>query len=237
MSVLVAQNARTDPLGLIEAPLRNAGLDLEIWWPKTEPPPDVREFAAVIALGGATNPDEDAGHPWLAAERRLLARAVELRRPVLGVCLGAQLLAQALGASAYRLRRPRIGYSALCPLAAVEDDPLGHAWPPVHHVLEWHAYGFTLPPDGVLLAGTRSAVQAFRAGPCAWGFQYHLEAGADERSGWIRDFAPDLAAAGVEAGALAAAAGDHAPDAERHGTVVGETFAALVADRRAAVAG
>jgi GMP synthase (glutamine-hydrolysing) len=226
VSVLVVLNETTDPLGLLEQPLLDAGLDLTVWSPKTEPPPpDVRELDGVVALGGATHPDEDATDPWLAGERTVLAAAVEHDLPVLGVCLGAQLLAQALGGTVRRLPAPRIGWYSMRPRA--EADPLGWS----QHVLEWHSCAFTLPPGAALLAGSAAAVQAFRAGSRAWGFQYHREAGSDEVADWIATYGPELSAAGVAPFALEAGLERFGDESAAHARTGGRAVAATVAVR------
>jgi GMP synthase (glutamine-hydrolysing) len=226
MKILVVLNDVADPIGALGPPLLDAGFELATWRP-ADPPPEPTEFAGVIALGGPANPDEDHAYGWLRVERDLLRRAVAARLPVIGVCLGAQLLAQALGGRAYRMPRPRIGWSTPAAGPATARDPLAPAWDSLERALEWHAYGFTLPPGGELLVGTPDAVQAFRAGPCAWGFQYHLEADAAILAGWIRGGREKLAAAGVDPVELAETA--RRLGAPAHGQAVGRAFASVVA--------
>jgi GMP synthase (glutamine-hydrolysing) len=232
MKALVAINEWTDPLGALEPPLLEAGIELAFWHAQHETPPTkLGEFGALIALGGATNPDEDAAQPWLGAERTMLRTAVAQTLPVLGVCLGAQLLAQALGASAHKLPATRVGWHALRASDDVEDDPLGGAWASLNTVLEWHTYGFELPDHAVLLAGSRRAVQAFRAGPCAWGFQYHLEATAETVGRWIDIYDNDVRDAGVDPADLSTTAAQLGVDAAAHGAAVGAAFASIMTGR------
>ncbi len=236
MRVLVAQNATTDPIGALGPPLVDASFDLDVWHAPAETPPrDLGEYAAVVALGGSTNPDEE--HAWLRAERDLLREAVRRGLPVIAVCLGAQLLSQALGGRAPRLPRTRIGWFPLTPGPATAHDPLGEAWRSLDQVLEWHTYRFTLPPGGELLAGTPDAVQAFRAGPSAWGFQYHLEADPPLLSGWTRFYHDELVAEGADPEALAEAGHRLGAGAAAHGTAVGQAFAELLTRRRALTGG
>lgn len=217
-------NHESDPIGALGPPLLDAGFGLTTWRPD-DPPPEVADYAGVVALGGPPNPDEDERYAWLRVERDMLRRAVDLRLPVMGVCLGGQLLAQALGGRAYRTPRPRIGWPSLVAGPAAARDPLAPAWDTLDRGLEWHAYSFTLPPGGELLVGTADAVQAFRAGPRAWGFQYHLEADAEILAGWIRAGSRQLAAAGADPVELAETA--RRPDALVHGEAIGRAFAAV----------
>ncbi len=229
MKILVVRNAWTDPVGVLGPPLLDAGFELVEWDPRTGSSP--AGHSAVIALGGATNPDEDA--PWLESERALLREAVRREIPVLAVCLGAQLLAQALGGSAPRMPRTRLGWYPVAAEHAAAGDPLGSAWRSLDHVLEWHDYRFTLPPGGELLAGTPDAVQVFRTGTCAWGFQYHLEADAALVAHWIVVCRDDLVAAGVDPAVLAADGRRLGADQAEHGRAVGHAFASVVARRTA----
>jgi GMP synthase (glutamine-hydrolysing) len=224
MRILVVLNDASDPIGALGPPLLDAGFELTTWRPE-DPPPDLADHAAVVALGGSPNPDEDERYAWLRVERDLLRRAVDLGLPVMGVCLGGQLLAQALGGRAYRMPQPRIGWPSLVAGPAAARDPLAPAWDSLDRGLEWHAYGFTLPPGGELLVGTPDAVQAFRAGPRAWGFQYHLEADAEILGGWIRTGSRQLTDAGVDPVELAEPA--RRPDALAHGEAIGRAFASV----------
>ncbi len=134
--------------------------------------PALDEISGLVVMGGPMDADDDRGYPGLAAERALLATAVDADVPVLGVCLGAQLLAMALGAHLHRRHGTEIGFA---PVDVVADDlvlgPLG-ARPTVLH---WHSDAIDLPPGATLLASTPATpVQAFRAGS-ALGVQFHVE--------------------------------------------------------------
>ena len=134
--------------------------------------PQLDELSGVVVMGGPMDADDDRGHPGLAAERALLAAAVEADLPVLGVCLGAQLLGMALGARLHRRHGTEIGFA---PVDVVADDvvlgPLGDR----PTVLHWHSDAIDLPPGATLLASSATTpVQAFRVGS-ALGVQFHVE--------------------------------------------------------------
>ncbi len=134
--------------------------------------PSLDELSGVVVMGGPMDADDDRGYPGLAAERALLVAAVDADVPVLGVCLGAQLLGMALGAHLHRRHGTEIGFA---PVDVVADDlvlgPLGSR----PTVLHWHSDAIDLPPRATLLASTPTTpVQAFRAGS-ALGVQFHIE--------------------------------------------------------------
>ncbi len=226
--VLVIINAKTDPIGVLGPPLIAAGLTMVSCDPTTERVPDVPdEYAAVVVLGSDVNPDDDDTHGWLRAERTLLRACVERETPTIAVCLGAQLLAQALGAAVQRMPMARIGWFEQTSTRDVSSDPLRSAWSAPLCALEWHSYSFALPQDTTLLAGTTQSVQAFRAGPCAWGFQYHLEADAQIVAHWLTAYRDDLGS-NVDVQEVTDRGRRRGADRAEHGTVVAHAFANLV---------
>jgi GMP synthase (glutamine-hydrolysing) len=228
-TILVALATDSEPLGLLEAPLHEAGLGVERWYPAATPPrPPLGRYAGVIALGGAANPDEDARHPWLADERAVLAEAARRDLPVLGVCLGAELLAQALGGRSERLAVPEIGWVEVSRAPGAEDDPLLGAVPARFRSFEWHGFGFDPGPGGVVLAATGPRPQAFRAGR-AWGLQFHPEADEAIIAGWARHAPGELRSAGVEPAWLAAESARHMGEQRRLARALGRAFAGVVA--------
>lgn len=149
-----------------------------------DPLPDHDQVDGVVAMGGPMSANDDDGHPGLEAEREWLAGAVARDIPVLGVCLGAQLLARAMGASVRPAERPEIGFATI----EVSDphDPVLGALAPSATVLHWHGEVFDLP-DGArpLAASAQTEYQAFRRGR-AWGVLFHPEADVDLVERWMR---------------------------------------------------
>ncbi len=147
------------------------------------PLPDHSEVAGAVVMGGPMNVDEVERFPALAAERKWLAEAVERNMPVLGICLGAQLLARALGVDVTAGEKPEIGFA---PVEVSEaDDPLLGALAPSTEVLHWHGDVFDLP-DGAqpLASSAMTEHQAFRAGN-AWGVLFHPEADFALVEAWL----------------------------------------------------
>jgi GMP synthase (glutamine-hydrolysing) len=148
-----------------------------------QPLPAHEEVAGAVVMGGPMNVDEVERFPALAAEREWLAGAVERGLPVLGVCLGAQLLARALGAEVRAGEGPEIGFAPI----EISDpkDPLLGGLAPRSEVLHWHGDVFDLPPGAEHLAcSERTACQAFRAGN-AWGVLFHPEADLALVKAWL----------------------------------------------------
>lgn len=189
--VLVLQHAPWESPGLIELALE--GLPLERRTVLDDPSPELpsaSELSGLVVMGGPQDADDDAGHPGLAAERRLLAGAVDAGLPVLGVCLGMQLLALALGASLLKGAAREIGFAPveLTP-AAAEDPVLGPLATngPSVTLMHWHCDLVELPEGARLLASTaQTPVQAFRAGS-ALGVQMHPEMEPELLASWLAE--------------------------------------------------
>lgn len=149
--------------------------------------PRANELGGLVVMGGPQDANDDARYPGLAAERRLLAAAVEADVPVLGVCLGMQLLGLALGAKLHLQHGREIGFAPVQPTEHTALDPvlgpLARAGSPT--VLHWHSDAVELPRGAILLASTpRTPVQAFRIGT-ALGTQFHPEADAALLDAWL----------------------------------------------------
>jgi GMP synthase (glutamine-hydrolysing) len=109
-SLLAIQHIACEPPAAFEDELRSRGLDIvRVELDEGDPLPDWREFPAIVVMGGPMGAYDEADHPWLVDEKRVLREAVEADVPVWGVCLGAQLLASALGARVYRGDEPEVG--------------------------------------------------------------------------------------------------------------------------------
>lgn len=200
MIVVAVHQDEGSSLDSLEGPILQRGHELVHWNASTEEVPSVLGRAgAVIALGGRANPDQTDELPWLARERDALTALIAAATPVLGICLGAQLLAASLGAPVRRLPLPEIGWFAVSATPAAANDPVLGALPARFSAFEWHDYAFELPAGAVLLAGSeRAPQQAARLAPNAWALQFHLEVGADTIALWTAEGAQELAAKGVE---------------------------------------
>ena len=147
-----------------------------------EPFPALDDYDAVLAMGGPQQTDEEHLHPWLADEKALLRGALARGLPVLGVCLGCQLLADAHGGRVGPLERAEVGILDYRLTPEGRADSLFAGLPPAPLALQWHSYAVTaLPRRSILLASSSACpVQAFRLGERAYGVQFHTELGAAE---------------------------------------------------------
>jgi GMP synthase (glutamine-hydrolysing) len=147
-------------------------------------PAELSSIAGLIPLGGAMNTDEDDRYPWLAEELRLLGEAVARDTPVLGICLGAQLLAAATGGRVYHRERAERGWMQV---DVTGEDPLFAGLARRFWTLEWHGDSFEAPPGALLFAERDGGQQAFRIGRRAWGVQFHPEADDALIEHWLVD--------------------------------------------------
>jgi GMP synthase (glutamine-hydrolysing) len=194
--------------GTLMAPARAGGWAIEHWHAHAgEARPVLDDVDAVVAYGGTMNPDEDTRLAWLSDVRVTLAEAVERDTAVLGICLGAQLLGQALGAGAPRLAQPELGWLAVELTAAGAEDALLGPLAPSCEVFQWHDYGCELPPGAVSLARSeRAPQQAYRVGDAVWAVQFHIEVDAASVARWT-GLAPEIVRArGAEPADLVARA-------------------------------
>jgi GMP synthase (glutamine-hydrolysing) len=182
MRILALVHQPDAPPGTFADVVREAGAELRTWGvDELGPPRDADGFDGVMSFGGGMHPDEEHVHPWILAELELLRRLVADEVPTLGICLGGELLARALGAPVGPVE-PEVGFCAV--ERTGESDPLLGELPPRFDALQWHSYGFGLPAGAVALARSPSTLQAFRAGDRAWGLQFHPEVDRAIATAW-----------------------------------------------------
>jgi GMP synthase (glutamine-hydrolysing) len=171
-----------------------------------EPPAELLGYDAVMTLGGAMNADQGERHAWLADEARLLRELIEAGKPLLGLCLGGQLVAGAAGAMVGPAREPEIGWHPVELTAEGRRDPLLAPLAPGFEAFQWHSYGFELPPGAAPLARSEVGLQAARVGERAWAIQFHPEVSAADAAWWIEDYRsdPDAVRIGLDPAALGA---------------------------------
>src|SRR5262245_13216678 len=186
--LLVFQHIANQILGTLDPLLRRERI--RIRYVNYDRHPDARPtldgYDGLVVLGGPMNVDDAERAPHLRHEIDVIREALDRDLPVLGICLGAQLLAHALGAHVGRAPKPEIGwYDVAFQEEARSDDLLGHV-DPIERLFQWHGDAFDLPRGAVHLASTAGCPnQAFRVGDRAWGFQFHLEVDEPMIDRWL----------------------------------------------------
>lgn len=187
MRVLAIWHEADAGIGVFADAISAEGDDLDLWRipQEPEPPGDPLGYDAVIPLGASANPDQEDEHPWLRAERALLRELLANGTPILGMCLGAQLLAEAAGGRTRPAPRPEVGWYPVKVTAAGAEDPLIGSLAPGFEALGWHSYECELPSGASPLARSELCLQAFRVGERAWGIQFHAEVVRSDFDSWI----------------------------------------------------
>ena len=193
MRVLVIVHDEDAGPGVFGDVLAAAEADVDSWLPaeQHDAPPSPAAYDAILSFGGAAHPHQEDSHPWLAIEKRFLSQALEREVPLLGICLGAELIAEVAGARARQMPRPEIGWYEVQLTADGAADPLlgpvGDSFP----ALEWHSYSVPLPPLATALASSDTCLQAYRLGRAAWGLQFHAEVTANDFQHWLDNYTTD----------------------------------------------
>lgn len=231
--VLVIRNDRTDPIGVFGPWLRAAGLELvELAADEGEVVPTAvpAGIDAVIALGGEQSATDDEIAPWQPAERALLLDAINREVPLLGICLGAQLMTVAMGGQVQPTLTPEVGLTALQLSDAAATDPLFRTLPAGAPAPQYHRDEMVTVPDGaVVLASTeRCRHQAWRLGQHAWAVQFHPEAGAQTLASWLQSDPQIEQRLGVIPAAVVSAAEQQQAELTRVWSSFATTFAAIV---------
>jgi len=157
-----------------------------IWIPGEQPTPSLEDVDALLIFGGSMHVDQKGEHRWMSPEKQFIRDALAHGTPMLGVCLGSQLLAEAAGAQPQRMPEPEIGWYEVEITEAGAADPVMGPLAPSAELFNWHHYAAPLPPGGVELARTPLSVQAFRIeGKPAWGLQFHAEVTRENLSSWL----------------------------------------------------
>ena len=169
--------------------------------------PALDPFDMLVAMGGPMDVWQESEHPWLVTEKAVIRHWVtELDRPYLGVCLGHQLLADALGGTVGPMEEPEIGVVEISLSPKGLYDPVFGQLPEVIRGLQWHGAEVERPPPGaaVLAGNDHCAVQALRVGTRAWGVQFHVEVEASTIPKWalVPEYEDALARTGSSAAAL-----------------------------------
>ena len=194
MRVAIVENTRITHHGQVGVALHMVGALVDIWRPYTDQrlPADASGFDALVVFGGEQAATSDTDHPYLPRLAALMAAVTAADKPVLGICLGAQILARAFGADNLLDRTPEFGWVDVGLTAEGQADPVFAGVDAVFPIFQWHSDTFTLPAGAAHLATSQGAAnQCFRVGRASYGMQFHFEASRAVVGDWTRTF-PDL---------------------------------------------
>jgi GMP synthase-like glutamine amidotransferase len=191
MRVLAVTHGPSVGPGVFADAVRDAGHELAEWPVQLGGRPP-QSADAVIVFGGAMHPDEEERHGWLKPELHWLDGLLDRGTPLLGICLGSQLVARAAGADVFRSTEPEVGWLPVELTEAAATDPVAASLPRRFDAFQWHHYTHTLPAGAVELARSGVCTQAFRL-ENAWGVQFHPEVRADQVKTWLAEDPADVA--------------------------------------------
>jgi GMP synthase (glutamine-hydrolysing) len=234
-SVLVLTHAPNELAGTIGEVLVQRGVPMRTIraYAGETVPSDLEGVLGLVVMGGPQGVYEADRYPFLRDEMRLIERAVALSKPVLGVCLGSQLLAAALGSEVRPGPSKEIGWAKVRLTEAALRDPLFKGIESSFTAFHWHGDVFTLPPSGVSLARSeKTEHQAFRYGAAAYGVLFHIEMTAALVAGMLSAFGDEARAAGVEPDAIVRGCDDNLPALVARGKDVFASWAALLGRER-----
>ncbi|HIF63095.1 MAG TPA: type 1 glutamine amidotransferase [Deltaproteobacteria bacterium] len=186
--ILVFQHVAHELLGTLNPLLKDSGFRIRYVNFDRDPAarPSLDGYFGLVVLGGPMNVDQVDLYPFLAVEVELVAEALQRGMPVLGICLGAQILARALGADVRPHHSKEIGWYQINPTPAGADDPVFAGMSDTEHIFQWHGDTFDIPSGAVHLASSPDCEnQAFRYGDTAYGFQFHLEVDRPMVERWL----------------------------------------------------
>ncbi len=181
--------------------------ELVEWLPHEEPPPRLEGFDAAFVFGADAQVDQEDRLPWLRPEKELVGKLLSRGTPLLGVCFGSQLLAEAAGAEVRRAAEPEIGWHEVELTPEGTADPLLGFLPERFESLQYHHYEWLLPPGAVALARSARCLQAFRIEQRpAWGVQFHPEVTEVDYGSWLDGWHddPGAVATGLDPAAIRA---------------------------------
>jgi GMP synthase (glutamine-hydrolysing) len=174
--------------GYFTSVVSSEGFQLEVASYAASRPPKLPlpDYAAVAVFGGTPQVDEEHLYPWLIEEKRAITKGLESGVPLLGICLGAQLMAESAGGAVGPTDPVRFGWGEVTLNDVAAEDPLFGGLPPILETVVWHKYEIALPSGAVALAVSSSVLQAFRMkDQPAWGIQFHPEQSPEQVAVWL----------------------------------------------------
>lgn len=231
MRVAIVENTRITHHGQVGVALHERAARIGLYRPWADQRlPDMAEYDALVVFGGEQAATDDHIHPYLPRLAGLMATAAEGGTAVLGICLGAQIMARGLGAENRLGGTREFGWCDVALTGTAAGDPVLAALPGRFPIFQWHSDTFTLPPGAELLATSPEApVQCYRHGRAGYGMQFHFEVNRPMAADWLREF-PDLIetiSPGWGAG-FAGHAATRGAAADQHGLAIARAWVGLI---------
>jgi GMP synthase (glutamine-hydrolysing) len=229
--ILVLQHHPVENLGAIADALEEAALAWQYVrvFDGHPIPKDVKGLGGLIVMGGAESVYQLDRYPYLRNEMALIESALAADKPILGICLGSQLLAAALGSEVRRGEHREIGWYPVRLSAGAQDDRLMRGLPPEFVAVHWHSDVFDLPQGAVALASSdRTPVQAYRYGAKAYGLLFHAEMTREILTALVGEFGEGLKRAGIDGDAMVVAAERYLPALGKIGDTIFGRWAAPI---------
>ncbi len=226
---VVLQHADAEKPGIIADALASHGHSTQpiLTFKGEQVPPDLEGVQGVVIMGGPMSVYEQRQYPFLKDEIRLVEKALRVGKPVLGVCLGSQLLAASLG-SKVRKGQKEIGWYPVTLTEHAAEDPLLKNIERSFMACHWHGDIFDLPGGAARLAGSSlTDCQAFRYGQNAYGFLFHMEMTYEVLQAMARTFADELKEEGIEGEEIVRQGEEYLPDLQKVGNIIFERWAEL----------
>ncbi len=228
--LLVVQHVECEGLGSFESVIREQGLSVtSVNTGKGERIGGDKMYDALILLGGPMGVYEVDEYPFLRDEMELIRTYHREGKPVLGICLGAQLIAEALGGKVYKGEEKEIGWYRIYLTGEGRRDPLFRSMPDVPVVFQWHGDTFELPEEGIRLAYSYIYPnQAFRIGKNIYGLQFHIEVTEDMVKEWLLTYRDELEREGIRVDPILKGTERYINDLNHYAAGFIKGFAALV---------
>jgi GMP synthase (glutamine-hydrolysing) len=228
MNALVIKHIDCEGPGILEDVFARHGVDVALVHPyRGESLPSLSGRHLLVVLGGPMGVYERDRYPFIDAEAALVREAVSLDVPVLGICLGSQIVAHALGGRVTKHSAKEIGAMAVTLTPDGVADPLFEGVDPLLPVFQWHGDTFSIPPGAVRLASSPvTPNQAFRLGRRTYGFQFHLEVTPEMVTAWLAEYAEEVASERLDPEAIRRAS---AIDSKRWADVADTVLSRFVA--------
>jgi GMP synthase (glutamine-hydrolysing) len=192
---LIIKHNSSEGAGLFEKILKEKGWDQDILplYTGKELPDSVDSYDLILIMGGPMSANDEARYPFLKKELPFIRQGLKLGKPVMGICLGAQLMAKSLGAMVYPGPYKEIGWYFLNQTPSAKSDPLFSLLDSCFLVFQWHGETFDLPNGGICLAGNEAyPSQAFRFGEWAYGLQFHFEVTESMIKTWLGHWGEEI---------------------------------------------